>query len=611
MIEKGKVFFIGAGPGDVELLTLKGKRLLECADLVLFAGSLVNPEILEFCAAGAEKWDTARMKLDCQVGMMKAASLAGKIIVRLHTGDPSIYGAIAEQMHALDREGVPYEVAPGVSSAFAAAAALGIEFTMPGVTQTLILTRMEGRTSMPEKERLRELAAHRCSMVIFLSTGLIAEVVEELRQAGYVDQTAVTVVYRASWPDQKILRATLLDIASLVEREELTHQALIIVSPVLESEIIRPSHLYGNYQAVKPVKNSTAIIALTAPSIDLGRRLHQQLPASHLFIPQRFLRPGDTEVTGFRESIRQVLQSAFEEYEALVCILASGIVVRELAPLLKNKHSDPAVVVMDPAGKFAVSLLSGHEGGANRLATKLAGITGGQAVITTASDDQKIPALDVLAKERGWVIHPRSRLAQVMTALVNHDPVALVIDSDVRVPPVLSEFGWSGKFTHWHDAIAAGFTKMVMLTCRQLADKFWSSAPDSLVCFLPALSVGVGCNRGAGCAEIMTSVQETLFKTGLSFHSVDSLATICDKADEAGLIEVCAMMDLELKIFDRNQIRQVKNLPNPSEAAMNALGVQGVAEPAAMLAAGVSSLLVRKQKFANVTIAVALREDVL
>ncbi len=164
------------------------------------------------------------MKLDSQIDLMAAAVRQGKTVARLHTGDPSIFGAIDEQMRRLELEGIGYEVIPGVSSVFAAAAALGLEFTLPNITQTLILTRMDGRTPVPDREKLRSLAAHGCSLAVFLSTGMIASVVEELREAGYAPSTPIAVVYRASWPDEISVRGTLADIAGKLEDHELTHR---------------------------------------------------------------------------------------------------------------------------------------------------------------------------------------------------------------------------------------------------------------------------------------------------------------------------------------------------------------------------------------------------
>lgn len=606
----GKVFFIGAGPGDPELITMKGQKRIAAADVVLYAGSLVAPEILQYAAPEAALYSSAGMKLEQQVSLMVEAARQGKQIARLHTGDPSIYGAIDEQIRALDEAGVPYELIPGVSSAFAAAAALGLEYTLPGITQTLILTRANGRTPVPELENLRGLAAHHSSLAIFLSTGLIVSVVEDLLAAGYTPETPIALVYRASWPDQKVVRGTLADIATRLDREELTHQGLIVVAPALRPERELPSHLYGDFQDQTPTRSGTAILTLTAPAVDLGRRILKDLPDARLYLPERYVNEGDRNcplVIPFHEAIRQVLHDAFQRYEALVCILASGIVVRELAPLLKNKHSDPAVVVLDPCGKYAVSLLSGHEGGANRLAERIATLTGGQAVITTASDNRQIPALDVLAKQRGWKADPNSRLARVMTALVDGEPVGLIRDEDLALPPELTDFTWDGVFSTWEAGVPRRQQGIVWVTCRAVPASFWQENPDAVVYYPPALALGIGCNRGTSGDEILDAVHETLARNGLAAESVAGVATITEKGDEPGLIGLCRAMGWKLEVFSHAQIRQVENIPNPSKTVYDVLEVPGVAEPAALLAGGASRLLVEKQKFDNVTVAVAMK----
>lgn len=229
---KGKVpstvSFVGSGPGDPELITVKGMRLLEEADVVVYAGSLVKEKVLKYCRDGIEIHNSASMHLGEIMSVMVGAARAGKSVVRLHTGDPSLYGALREQTDVLDAEGVPYEVVPGVSSAFASAAALKRELTMPGVTQTVIFTRLEGRTPVPESERLSALAAHNATVCVFLSASMIDRVVEELRK-GYPPVTPAAVVYRATWEDEKKVTGTLEDIASKVKAEGISRHALIIV----------------------------------------------------------------------------------------------------------------------------------------------------------------------------------------------------------------------------------------------------------------------------------------------------------------------------------------------------------------------------------------------
>jgi precorrin-4/cobalt-precorrin-4 C11-methyltransferase len=231
------ISFVGAGPGDAELITVKGARLLKEADVVVYAGSLVDRELVRSHAPDARVWDSAGMNLEETTQVLAEAALAGEKAVRLHTGDPSIYGAIQEQMAELDRLGIGYAVVPGVTSAFAAAAALKQELTLPEVTQTVIITRMAGRTPVPEREKLSEIARIGATMVIYLSVGMIEEVVAELLGSAYTPATPVAVVAKASWPDEQIVSGTLADIAAKVKEAGIAKQALIIVGDVLKARL--------------------------------------------------------------------------------------------------------------------------------------------------------------------------------------------------------------------------------------------------------------------------------------------------------------------------------------------------------------------------------------
>lgn len=232
-------YFVGAGPGDVDLITIKGRDLMEKADIVIYAGSLVSKAHLEFCKEGCEKYDSAGMTLEDVIDVAAKGVAEGKLVVRLHTGDPSIYGAIREQMDMLDRQGIEYEVVPGVSSFTASCAAIKREFTLPNVSQTVIITRIEGRTPVPEEEDLESLARHKASMAIFLSVGSMGRVVEKLRNGYGSDDVPVAVVYKATWEDQKIIRGTLRDIESKVDEAGIRNFAQILVGRFIEGEYDR------------------------------------------------------------------------------------------------------------------------------------------------------------------------------------------------------------------------------------------------------------------------------------------------------------------------------------------------------------------------------------
>lgn len=229
------IHFIGAGPGDAELITVKGARLLRAADVVVYAGSLVDRELVQTYAPQAQVWDSAGMTLEETTRVLAEAVAGGKRAVRLHTGDPSIFGAIQEQMAELDRLGVAYAVVPGVTSAFAAAAALRQELTLPEVSQTVVLTRIAGRTPVPEREKLSEIARLGATLVVYLSVSMIEEVVAELLLGAYTSETPAAVVAKATWPDEQVIEGTLADIAEKVRVAGIGRQALILVGDVLSA----------------------------------------------------------------------------------------------------------------------------------------------------------------------------------------------------------------------------------------------------------------------------------------------------------------------------------------------------------------------------------------
>ena len=225
--------FVGAGCGAPDLITVRGMRLLEKADVIIYAGSLVNPELLEYAPDHCEIHNSAMMTLDEVIKVMERAEAQNKMTVRLHTGDPSVFGAIREQMDRLDALGISYEVCPGVSSFCGAAAALNAEYTLPDVSQTVILTRMAGRTPVPEREQIRSLAAHHATMVVFLSAGMTKKLSEELIAGGYGPDTPAAIVYKASWPDEKVCRCTVGTLEDTAKANGISKTALITVGNFL------------------------------------------------------------------------------------------------------------------------------------------------------------------------------------------------------------------------------------------------------------------------------------------------------------------------------------------------------------------------------------------
>lgn len=234
-----QVYFLGAGPGDLDLLTVKARRIIEMADVVVYTDSLVNPAIASLAKQGAQVYGSASLTLEEICDLMVAAASEGKLVARVHTGDPSIFGAVLEQMAVLERHGIGYQVVPGVSSFVAAAAVLGVELTVPDLVQTIIVSRVEGRTPMPPKEQLKDLAAHQATMVFFLSITLMGKLVRGLLEGGYPVDTQAAVVHRASWPDEQIVLGTLADIAAKVRRAGIHTQSIILVGHALDASLRR------------------------------------------------------------------------------------------------------------------------------------------------------------------------------------------------------------------------------------------------------------------------------------------------------------------------------------------------------------------------------------
>ena len=239
------IHFVGAGSGAVDLITVRGMRHLQNADVIIYAGSLVNPELLSYKKQGCEVYNSATMTLEEVIEVMLAAEAAGKTTVRLHTGDPCIYGAIREQMDILDEKGIAYDTCPGVSAFCGAASALNLEYTLPDVSQSVIITRMAGRTPVPERESIRSFAAHHATMVVFLSTGLLEQLSAELIAGGYEADTPAAIVYKATWPDEKKFICTVGTLAQCAKENNITKTALMLIGDAVKHTDYRRSDLYN------------------------------------------------------------------------------------------------------------------------------------------------------------------------------------------------------------------------------------------------------------------------------------------------------------------------------------------------------------------------------
>jgi precorrin-4/cobalt-precorrin-4 C11-methyltransferase len=605
-IEQGKVYFVGAGPGDPELITVRGAKIIEAADLIVYAGSLVPQPLLSRAKKEAEIHNSASLSLEETHALLSEGVDKGKIVARVHTGDPTLYGAIQEQIQLLEKEKIPYEVVPGVTVAFAAAATLGRQLTQPGGSQTLIFTRLAGRTAVPESENLAGLSQHQASLVVYLSVSKIAEVVAELKQ-GYPADTPVVVAYRVGWPDEKFIAGTLTDIAERVEKSGVKKQAVILVGQALKGELKTRSKLYDpafahSFRESQPEegvgRQGVAVLALTPGGSKVAGEIGANLEESTLYLPEKEAR-GFAEARPFTD-FKEIFANCVKKHEGLVCVMATGIVVRLLAPLLKSKDEDPAVVVVDEMGRNVISLVSGHLGGANRLAREVAAITGGQAVITTATDVQGKISFDELAKHAGMVIENLDRVKTLNMALLKEGQIGLY-DPGKWLRPHMPESATLEILEQPEAARETGLSGWIYVD-----DMLGSFEPPPCLVLRPrSLVVGVGCKRGTEAAEIGAAVDKVFEDHNLSLLAVRNIATVELKEDEEGLKELLKLHDWPAVYYSVSELQTPVEVPSPSEKVREHLGVESVCEKAAILSACAEELLVPKQILGNVTVAVA------
>jgi precorrin-4 C11-methyltransferase len=606
----GIVYFIGAGPGDPGLLTLKGKEIIERADVIVYAGSLVNRQILSFARKDARIIDSAPLTLQEITGEMVTAAKKGMTVARVHSGDPSVYGAIAEQMEVMQKENIPCEVIPGVASVFAAAASLKMEYTLPGITQTLILTRRTGRTLVPEKESLSSLAGHRASMAIFLSIGVIDETVRELMEGGYPKDTPAAVVHKASWPDEKRVEGTLETIAEKVKQEGITRQALILVGEAVGRHKGEPSKLYapdfthGVRVAKGDRRAGPAVVALTRRGCNTGRRILHAIDEAELFLPVRFREEIKEPRVSFYEDVKNEIERLFQYYGRIVLIMATGVAVRIVTPFLTSKWEDPAVVTMDDGGRNIISLLSGHWGGANELVMKLSGVLGGNPVITTESDVMGFPSVDTIIKSltAGRFQGNKAVLRDIQTAVLEGEDVAfypkeLCLFPNMKGHPNLHFFDSIEALVCSRCTAGLIFSHKTSLSI-QTHRKFLLVHPRDLV-------VGIGCHKGIKAEEIEMGIQTVFQDMNLSLSSIALLCSIEQKKGEKGLIDYARLRGIPLKFFSSEEINHGKIVSPESKHALKVMGVHGIAEPCATLGAGDGKLLMHKVKLKNMTVAVA------
>ncbi len=590
------VHFVGAGPGAPDLITLRGAALLADADVVVYAGSLVNPALLERCKPDCVLHNSAEMTLPEVIAVLESAEAAGLESVRLHTGDPSLYGAIREQMDALAARGIAYDVTPGVSSLFGAAAALGAEFTLPGVSQSLIVTRMAGRTDVPERETLRSFARHGASMALFLSAGMLERVRDELLAGGFALQTPAAIVYKATWPDETVLRCTVGSLAETGALAGIRKTALVLVgdfldAPYEKSKLYDPAFTTEFRQGSgeippEPAENTSecakdgiAYLSFTERGRMLAERLCNALG-------------GEVACTRDGVGLRDWTARQFPRARALVYVGAAGIAVRAIAPHLIGKASDPAVVAVDERGQYAIPLASGHLGGANELARRIAHVIGASAAITTATDVNDVFAVDEWARVQNCAVagipHIRTASAKLLDGSEISVRSSCAIDGNPPQGVCLTQTG-------------------------EKPDVWVDFHPHAGLVVVPRMLVlGIGCRRGVTSATLEARFAEFCRSADVLPEAICSAATIDLKKNENGLLEFCAAHGWRLITGSAEELSAVAGTFTASDFVAKTTGVDNVCERAALYAAGENAVLLHG-KFAGegITFALAKRPVLL
>ena len=632
------VHFVGAGPGACDLITVRGMNRIKEADVIIYAGSLVNPELLSYAKVDCEIYNSAHMTLDEVVAVMREAEAAGKGTVRLHTGDPSVYGAIREQMDLLDGYGIAYDVCPGVSAVFGAAASLACEYTLPDVTQTLILTRAEGKTPVPEKENLRSLAAHRASLVLYLSSGLARKVRQELLLGGYAEDTPVAVVYKATWPEEKIIRTTLARLPEDMEAAGITKTALIIVSPALGS-VYEKSRLYDaafatEYRGATEIAFPAGIrrvllITCSVRGYATMQKLAKKLEnISGAEIITKVKCEALPEVS-MRETVKACVDAYFGQVDAIVFVTASGIAVRSVAEHLAHKSEDPAIVCMDECGKHVISLVSGHAGGANALTQMLADVMWATPVITTATDVEGRFSIDDYAREHNLVVTDWAKAKAISAEVLATGAEPVWIEE-----PVVTQGEEKGACEIRKELKSTGIdgcknrvdgcenridgcknrvdVKRLQIGSHQviITPKDVPVDAQTLQLIPRCIVAGVGCKKGTSVDKIEHAVQEAFAKAGMRMEALCAVASIDLKKEEAGLLEFCETRNVSFETYAAEELQAVPGTYSASEFVSGVTGVDNVCERSAVKyasehGANDGELLLRKQAQDGVTVALS------
>lgn len=595
------IYFVGAGSGAADLITVRGKRYLEEADVIIYAGSLVNRELLSYAKEDCTIYNSAEMTLEEVIFVMEEAEKHQKRTVRLHTGDPSVYGAIREQMDILDKKGISYKSCPGVSACFGAAAALNLEYTLPGISQSLIITRMEGKTKVPEKESIESFAAHQASMAIYLSTGLLPELEKRLVLGGYGRNTPAVIVYKATWKEEEVYICTVSTLAQTAREHGITKTAIILIGEAISHCNYERSTLYSpdfetefrtrrnDGERVKRIR----VISFTDQGRQLAEKIKESLSDRKVELYQK---P--------KQGLRLWAGEQFAKKDAIVFIGASGIAVRAIAPYVKDKLIDSPVLVLDEKGQYVIPLLSGHMGGANELAKRIADRIKATAIITTATDMNKKFAVDIFAKRNDLSILNREGIVKVSAKVLRGETITISIEHYKD-----TEKSNKSSIPKEVELIPYPPQQNVDVIISTRAENKEISQKAVLRLKLKEYVLGIGCKKGKTKEEISKVIYKNLEKLGLKNSDIAVVASIQKKKEEVGIYQWAEENNIPFITFSEEELRLIEGNFHRSQFVENMVGVDNVCERAALAACKTKGRLILDKQIQNgITLAVAKKK---
>ncbi len=523
----------------------------------------------------------------------------GKKVIRLHTGDPAIYSSISEQIAILNKKDIPYKVIPGVTAGLAAASTLATELTIPNVTQTVIISRIGGRTPVPQKESLKKLSQIQASLILYLSISYIEKVVEELL-SGYPSDTPVAVVEKVGWPSERIIRGTLSDIAQKVYEAGIKKTAVIIVGDALKGVTdfeLHKSKLYSKYFShgfrkalfekreilekffTKRTDKEEKIIVYLGES---GENIAKKVKSCPLL--------RDADIISFSDlKKRKIFEEKWNTLSTVVFIGAVAISVRTIAPFLKNKYEDPAVISIDESCKNVVCILSGHLGGGNKICKKIADFLDANPVITTQSDLSNLPPIDLWLRAQNLIPMSLRGLKNLQAKFRNRNQIKIFVHELINIKSLPEGF----EITYKKEQADLIITPYL---CK---------SEKGLVVTPRCMCLGVGCHKDIKPSLLLKRLFDFLNKNKIEPFSIERICTIDKKANEPAIKTLCKELLAELYTFKANELESVPGILG-SDLVKGAVGAKAVSEPASILCANGGKFLIKKEKYPDCTFALSM-----